>query len=402
MKEHYWRLPEKIDEVLPPAARHLEILRRTVLDTFHTWGYEYIIPPLIEYLDSLLVGTGPDLELQTFKSVDLLSGRLLGVRPDITAQAARIDANSLLNDGPQRLCYAGSVVHANPAGVGQSRNPLLAGAELFGSAATEADAEIVSLMVEVLKAARIEKPIIELGHVGIYRTLVSGLNLNAYDEQSLFDAVQMKSPGEIERALSSLNHNQGIAELLMRLTDQIGGEDILDRARQELAAAPKEILAALDELALLTELIKQNSEEIEIRFDLSELAGYGYHTGIVFAAYSDQFGSSIARGGRYDSIGKAYGRARPATGFDVNLKTLTHSGVAEEGRILAPAMKGLDAVQRAKLGIRIRRLREDGKRVVVVLDPYRGETRAGDQSLNWLNGEWHLGTVRHESTSENG
>ena len=402
MKKHYWRLPEKIDEVLPPAARQLEILRRQVLDIFHSWGYDYILPPLIEYLDSLLAGSSRDLELQTFKSVDLLSGRMLGVRPDITCQAARIDANSIPTQGTQRLCYAGSVMHANPTGVGRTRNPLLAGAELFGSGVIDADAEILNLMVEVLHAAKVAAPIVELGHVGIYRALIADLSLNAIDERELFDAVQMKSPGDIEQSLARIRGDRGRAELLMRLTQQIGDPSVLAGARRDLAGAPAGVAAALDDLEVLLDLIHQNPRGVDIRMDLSELAGYGYHTGIVFAAYSEQFGRSVARGGRYDAIGEVYGRARPATGFDINLKSLAATGLSREPRTRVPTLAGLSQRQRESLNEMVNQLRKQGKRVVTQLGDDAFPLEPGDQTVKWLDGEWHIHEIRHESESDHG
>ena len=335
MKSESWRLPDGVDELLPPRAWELELIRREVLDIFRNRGFDYIEPPLIEYLDALLVAGGRDLDLQTLKAVDQRSGRLLGVRADMTSQAARIDASQLGAEGESRLCYAGPVVHANPQNLMDSRVPIKAGAEIFGAAELEADAEVIGLMVEVLQAAvgknwKASKhrrpmanredpdPVIVLGNMGIYRALTCPLGLDEDTEHSLFAAVQSKSQNDIRALLG----DGGLADLLVALPQLMGRIEDLEGACRQLAGAPAKVGGALDRLRRLVELVKDRCTGVDLRFDLAELAGYGYHNGPVFAAFHGGHGQALARGGRYDGIGAAFGRARPATGFDVNLKRL--------------------------------------------------------------------------------
>lgn len=320
MKSKFWRLPDGVDDLLPPRAWELELVRRKVLDIFHARGFDYIEPPLIEYLEALLVAGGRDLDLQTLKAVDQRSGRLLGVRADLSSQAARIDASRLGTQGVARLCYAGPVVHANPQNLMDSRVPIKAGAEVFGSAELEADAEVIALMVEVLQAEL--APVVVLGNMGIYRALTHPLGLDEDVEHSLFAAVQCKSQNDI-RALVG---EGALADLLVALPQLMGRIEDLESACLELAGAPAEVGRELARLQRLAGLVKDCCAGVDLRFDLAELAGYGYHNGPVFAAFHGGHGQALARGGRYDGIGATFGRARPATGFDVNLKRLLDSG----------------------------------------------------------------------------
>ncbi|NJN51874.1 MAG: ATP phosphoribosyltransferase regulatory subunit [Gammaproteobacteria bacterium] len=327
MSKHAWRLPDGMDEVLPPDAWALEALRRRVLDLFHAWGYEYVMPALVEYLDSLLVGSGNDLELQTFRMVDQRSGRMLGVRADMTSQAARIDAASFGAAGTRRLCYAGTVVHANPAGVLESRLPLLAGAELFGVADVEADAEVIALMVAALACAGVANPVIELGHVGFFRALAASGKLGE-EERALFEALQNKSEPDIDALTRRSGIKGAVRRFLCALPNLMGGDEVLGNARELCAGLPAATLHALDELAQLAAAVRRRCPDVSLRFDLGELTGYGYHTGPVFTAFSPAFGRPVARGGRYDAVGRVFGGARPATGFDVNLKRLPRPAVS--------------------------------------------------------------------------
>ena len=270
---------------------------------------------------------GRDLDLQTLKAVDQRSGRLLGVRADLTSQAARIDARRLDAQDVSRLCYAGPVVHANPQNPTDSRVPIKAGAEIFGSAELEADAEVIALMVEVLQAAEVRGPIargedptpvVVLGNMDIYRALTRPLGLNEDTELSLFAAVQSKSQNDIRALLG----DGGLADLLIALPQLMGRIEDLEAACLELADAPAEVGRELERLQRLVALVKDCCTGVDMRFDLAELAGYGYHNGPVFAAFHGGHGQALARGGRYDGIGAAFGRGRPATGFDVNLKRL--------------------------------------------------------------------------------
>ncbi len=380
--------------MLPPDAWALEQLRRRVLDLFVAWGYQYVEPPLVEFLDSLLVGSGNDLELQTFRMVDQRSGRMLGIRADMTSQAARIDAASLRGDGTRRLCYAGTVVHANPTGVLESRVPLLAGAELFGASDAEADAEVVALMVDALHCAGIDEPVIELGHVGIFRSLAAAADFDRAREQALFHALQRKAKPDLEELLSGAGPRK-IAAAILTLPDLLGDVAVLDRARKAFAGLPAGVLEALDELQGLAQAVAQRCEHVKLRFDLCELTGYGYHTGAVFAAYSENFGRAVARGGRYDGVGVSFGRARPATGFDVDLKRLPRSSDANAGSaVWAPGLRWVPAKRRDALWRAIRERREAGERVIGALSENETPTDDCDREFVWQKDAWRVQTLK--------
>ncbi len=394
MNRHTWRLPDGIDEVLPPDAWALEQLRRRMLDLFVAWGYQYVEPPLVEFLDSLLVGSGNDLELQTFRMVDQRSGRMLGIRADMTSQAARIDAASLRGEGTRRLCYAGTVVHANPTGVLESRVPLLAGAELFGAQDTEADAEVVALMVDTLHCAGIVEPVIELGHVGIFRSLAAAGAFDAALEQAVFQALQRKAKPDLEELLRGTAVPKAVADGILALPDLLGGVDVLDRARAQFAALPATVIDALDELRELAEAVAQRCKQVTLRFDLCELTGYGYHTGAVFAAYSENFGRAVARGGRYDGVGVSFGRARSATGFDVDLKRLPRASVEGNAAVWAPGLRWVPATRRAALWQAIRELRDTGECVIGGLDEHEQAPDSCDREFVWQKSAWRVQTLK--------
>ena len=359
MSNRNWRLPAGVGELLPPDAWALELTRRRVLDVFRTWGFEYIDPPVVEYLDALLVGSGADMDLQTLKALDQKSGRMLGVRADMTAQAVRVDAHSRPEPGVQRLCYAGNVVFANPVSSLDDRVPLKAGAELFGAASLTADAEVIALMLEVLASVGVNKPILVLGHMGIYQQLIGSMGLGEAVQAELFAAVQSKAETDIARILSG----QPQAELLTRLPGLMGERQVLAQARTVLAGSGEAVTAAIDALDELADLLLKAAPEAQLRFDLAELAGYGYHNGPVFSAYHSQAGRALARGGRYDGIGGAFGRARPATGFDVNLNELAGAMETDAAAIWVPWTENADPNREAA----IRRLREQGEAVVIAL-----------------------------------
>ena len=282
-----WRLPDGVEEFLPPVASSLEVLRRRVLDVFRSWGFSYIEPPIIEYLEGLLVGTEylgqeNDLDLQTIKVIDQRSGRLLGIRSDMTAQAIRIDAHSLASseDKIRRLCYAGPVVQANPTGVFDTRVPIKAGAEIFGSASLDADAQVIALMLDVLENVGVEDPVIVLGHMGIYSGLVQPYNLGGEIEKELFKAVQAKSQADIKNLLKEAG-NSSLMENLPLLMGEIRD---LPRSVKALSKAPKPAITAMEELERLASVILSRFPGLKLRFDLAELAGYGYHNGPVFTA----------------------------------------------------------------------------------------------------------------------
>jgi ATP phosphoribosyltransferase regulatory subunit len=339
--DNTWLLPEGIDELLPAQARALEALRRELLDAYAVWGYQLVITPFIEYLDSLLTGTGRDLDLQTFKLTDQLSGRQLGVRADITPQAARIDAHRLRHEAPTRLCYIGSVLRTRAEGLSGSRSPLQIGAELYGHAGVESDVEILSLVMETLRVAGLADIYLDLGHVGIYRVLADAAGLNADQESRLFEALQRKASPEIAALVEAFGVAPEMREMLLALATLNGDEEVLDRARTVLARAPLAVAEAIDYVEQVALQLRRSLPDTPVHFDLAELRAYHYQTGIVFAAFAPGEGQEVARGGRYDQIGEVFGRARPATGFSADLKTLMRLGryapQALDGAVLAPA-----------------------------------------------------------------
>ncbi|MCK4866126.1 MAG: ATP phosphoribosyltransferase regulatory subunit [Gammaproteobacteria bacterium] len=371
-KTDRWLLPEGIEEVLPEQAKRLEQLRRTLLDTYESWGYDLVMPPLIEYLESLLIGTGNDLDLQTFKLTDQLTGRLMGVRADMTPQVARIDAHQLNRETPTRLCYMGTVLHTRTDGFAGSRSPLQVGAELYGHAGIESDVEVISLMLETLAKSGVTSPFVDLGHVGIYRELVKQAGLDKEQEATLFDSLQRKANTEIAEYLKDWKLNSNIASAIAALTDLNGDESVLREAKTVLSKAGKGVLSALDELTNIAELLKKRLPDVEVHYDLAELRGYNYHTGMVFAAYVAGRGQAVALGGRYDDIGEVFGRARPATGFSTDLKTLLslsgHKNNQVAG-IYAPADNDTE-LQKA-----ITELRQQGERVVCALPGQTGSAK---------------------------
>lgn len=367
MTEHKWRLPAGVDQVLAPRARQLEMLRRHVLDVFHSWGFDYVEPPIIEFADSLLVGGDETLDLQTLKVVDQMSGRLLGVRSDMTAQAVRIDAHNQQRNptgAPARLCYAGTVVHAVPFGVHGSRVPLKAGAEIFGVADSSADAEVVALLVDILQRSGMTEPTVVLGHMGIYRALVADLGLDAQLTSALLAAMQSKSETDIVELLPA-----GAArDLLVRLPTLMGGHSVFADARSAIGSQHPKALAALDELERLAGLVDDRCQSLQLRFDLAELAGFGYHNGPLFSAYHPQVGHAVARGGRYDNLGVAFGSTpRAATGFDVNLRPLLDNALAELTAVPEAIWVAPQVAVAARSATEIQRLRAAGHRVVVAL-----------------------------------
>jgi ATP phosphoribosyltransferase regulatory subunit len=309
-----WVLPEYIEDILPAEAKRIERLRRKILDLFFSKDYELVMPPLLEYMDSLLTGTGHDLELRTFKVVDQLSGRMMGVRADITPQVARIDAHLLNRKGVTRLCYCGSVLHTRPQAPGATREPLQIGAEMYGAAGVEADVEMLELLCQALALAGVRQARVDIGHVAVFRAIAHEAKLDAALEAGLFEALQRKDvPAltELSRKLPAKTR-----DALLLLPSLYGGAEILDQAEERLPkiAEVKRALATLRKLA--------DACKFPASFDLAELRGYHYHSGVVFDAYCDGVTGAVARGGRYDEVGKAFGRARPATGFSIDLRSL--------------------------------------------------------------------------------
>jgi ATP phosphoribosyltransferase regulatory subunit len=372
-----WLLPEHIEDVLPAEARVIERLRREILDLFESHGYELVAPPLLEYVESLLSGTGRDMDLATFKLVDQLSGRMMGVRADHTPQVARIDAHLLNRQGVARLCYCGSVLHTVPAGMTKMREPIQIGAELYGYAGLEADVEIVQIMIAALKKAGIARVHIDLGHPSIYRELAREGKRDSEEAEALFHAVQQKdAPAAKERG----------GEAFAALTALNGESDkVIALARKQLPARP-EIAEALDALARLA--AQCAAPGVDISVDLAELGGFNYESGLVFAAFTPGSPDAIARGGRYDEVGASFGRARAATGFTMDLRQLAALAPKSDakGRILAPALDD-PALQDA-----IAQLREAGS-VVVVEMPGTEKNRAELACANRLekkDGKWRV------------
>ncbi|MFT6388747.1 MAG: ATP phosphoribosyltransferase regulatory subunit [Cellvibrionaceae bacterium] len=322
MNVKHWLLPEGVEEILPAEAQSVERLRRDLLDLYFSWGYELVIPPLMEFTDSLLSGVGGDLNLLTLKVTDQLSGQLMGLRADITPQAARIDAHSYVKAGPNRLCYTDHVLHAKPKSPLAIRTPLQAGVELFGEAGLDADIEVISLLLASLEKVAVPTITLDLGHVGICRALLDGLGLSSDQESEYFSLLQKKDVKDIQRwAEKNLELNEAI-QWLAQLPTLCGDISVLNTARNLLSSAPDEVAAAIDELEVIHDIISVRYPEINLYFDLGEWRGYRYHTGLVFAAYSEGKGDAIANGGRYDHIGEVFGRARPATGFGINVTSV--------------------------------------------------------------------------------
>jgi ATP phosphoribosyltransferase regulatory subunit len=312
-----WLLPEFIEDILPAEAMRIEKLRRRLLDLFFEQRYELVMPPLIEYTDSLLTGTGHDLELRTFKVVDQLSGRMMGLRADITPQVARIDAHLLNRKGVTRLCYCGSVLHTRPAVPGATREPIQLGAEMYGEAGVAADLEMLELLCQALELAGARNPRIDIGHVAVFRAIAHAAKVDGEPEAELFEALQRKDVP----ALRSLTRRlpEKMREALLLLPNLYGGAEVLDEAEKRLPRIA-EITQALATLRRLAKACK-----FPASFDLAELRGYHYHSGVVFDAYCDGVTGAVARGGRYDEVGKAFGRARPATGFSIDLRNLPNA-----------------------------------------------------------------------------
>jgi ATP phosphoribosyltransferase regulatory subunit len=359
-----WLLPEAIEDVLPPEAARLESIRRRLLDAFAAHGYELVMPPLLEYVESLLTGSGHDLDLRTFKLVDQLSGRSMGLRADITPQVARIDAHLLNRQGVTRLCYCGNVVHTLPTAFNGTREPLQIGLELYGHAGLEADIEVLRLLALALDTSELRASRIDLSHVGIFRALASAAAMPAEREQELFAALQGKDIPSVRSLVEGVS--EPIRAGLLALPDLYGDRSVLAKASRVLPAIPA-ILSALAELERLADACA----DLPLSFDLADLRGYHYHSGVMFAAYAAGSAAAIALGGRYDEVGKVYGRARAATGFSMDLREMVRlaSGSIVKGAILAPWPDD------DSLHAEAARLRASGERVVLALPGHEGTWR---------------------------
>ncbi len=356
-----WLLPDGIEEMLPEEARNVESLRRRLVDLFRSWGYDYVIPPMVEFVDSLLSGSGEDAELLTFKLTDQLSGKTMGIRADITPQAARMDAHSLQREGINRLCYAGHVMYTRPKSPLASRTPVQVGVELFGESSLSADIEVLSLLIETLQIAGLDKQYIDIGHAGIFKSLAAEAAFTKEDESALFDLLQVKASNEIDGWLKEKVSDQQLADWFRALAGLSGSASILAEAESLFASAPQGVQKALTELKHLAEVVQQRYPQASLFFDLSELRGYHYYTGIIFGAFAPGLGNAIASGGRYDHIGEAFGRARPASGFAADLTAISRIAQLQE-----TAVSGIFAQNSENefLWEKIRELRQAGERVV--------------------------------------
>lgn len=383
-----WLLPEYIEDVLPAEAARIEILRRTLLDLFKVHGYQYVIPPMLEYMESLITGVGHDLGLSTFKVVDQLTGRLMGVRADMTPQAARIDAHLLNHQGVTRLCYAGSVLRTKPDGLAQTREPLQLGAELYGHAGLVSDIEIQRLLIKALHAIGISNVHMDFSHVNVFGSLIEASKIAPQLEQELYAALQSKDQSAVASLARHLDKVTCAA--LISLTELNGDKTILTKAAKLLPAMPtiQEALASLTQVATALQDL-----DVTVSFDLSELRGYHYHSGIVFAAYAQGYKGPLALGGRYDEVGQAFGRARPATGFSLDLRgvvTALPPAVASMA-IFAPAHDNPLAEDKV-LSAKVDALRAEGHVVVQELAGFEANMSElnCDRKLVHYNSGWHV------------
>jgi len=389
-----WILPEGIEEALPDDAFWLESVRRRLIDLYQSWGYQLVMPPFIEYLESLLTGNDNNLDVHTFKLTDQLNGRMMGVRADMTPQVARIDAHRLKREAPNRFCYLGTVLTTRSAGFGGTRSPLQVGAELYGHHGFASDLEIISLLLETLDACGIESIHVDLGHVGVFRAVAEKSGLDKNETEILFDMMQRKAIPEIKAFVAKIDQSPEVTQGLVGLAMLNGGVETLDRARETLAFAGETVLAYIDTLAQLEVRLRQDYPRIKINFDLAELRGFHYETGVVFAAFVPGEGQEIARGGRYDGIGKDFGRARPAVGFSADLKTLRRISTLEleqTGRTVFAPNESDNALKEAVL-----ELRRQGDSVINSLE--KNDTDASVQDCSHrlinINGQWAVEEIK--------
>ncbi len=395
-----WLLPESISDVLPSEARAIEMLRRRLLDLYRTYGYELVMPPLLEHIESLLTGSGRDLAHRTLQLVDQLSGRTLGIRADMTPQVARIDAHLLNRAGIARLCYAGSVLHARPAGLFASREPLQVGAELYGHAGLEADLEVIELMIASLEQAHVGSVRLDLCHAGIVPAILA---LDpALDAGEIYAALQRKdvpdlaeyliaTPAAVDPAASALARSALLA--LPELYGDAAGEGSVITRGRALLPDLEPVRLALDTLERLVESpIWRRYPQVEISVDLADQRGYQYHSGITFAAYVDAIPNAVARGGRYDDIGLDFGRARPATGFSLELRELASLAQAGEPAAAIRAPWSDDPV----LADCIAGLRASGEIVLQTLPGHEHEQLefSCDRELVMQGGSWRLKSLQ--------
>ena len=369
LRSERWMLPDGIEEMLPEQAMRIQSLRRSILDLFRVWGYDYVIPPMVEFIDSLLTGTGDETDLRTCKLTDQLTGKTMGVRADITPQVARIDAHSMQRNGVNRLCYSGHVMHARPRGPLASRLPVQAGVEIFGDDSIDADIEVLSLLASSLIDSGVKDLHIDLAQVTVFRSLVKHASLSDQDEVLLRELVRNRRVAELQGWLDERDLNADIKAAFTALPTFIGGIETLSRARPILSKVI-EFDPIEKDLTLCYHTLVSRFPELSLSIDLSELRGYSYHTGIVFGAYTGSVGHSLASGGRYDKVGECFGRARPATGFVINVSALAKSLASTDENqpsrsdaVFVPA-----AIAKSEGNYQlIKALRQAGRRVVVGL-----------------------------------
>lgn len=380
-----WLLPEHIADVLPSQARRIEELRRELLDMARGYGCELVMPPLLEHLDSLLSGTGLALDLQTFKLVDQLSGRSLGLRADTTPQVARIDAHLLNRAGVTRLCYCGPVLHTRPAGLHATREPLQFGIEIYGHAGLEADLEVQELALDAIARAGLRHSTLDLGDARFVRGVLGDLVLSAQAMDELVSALATKDGAALDAL--SLALPQGVRQGLKTLLTLYGGIEVLSLAREQLPVHPL-ILAALDDLQWLSERLLQTHPETRLGFDLADLTGYAYYSGVRFALYAEGSSDAVLRGGRYDEVGAVFGRRRPAVGFSLDLKALEALSPPTPLRAAVKAPWG----EAAGLRSAVRALRAAGETVVCILPghEHEGDEFDCDRELVQVDTQWVL------------
>jgi ATP phosphoribosyltransferase regulatory subunit len=377
-----WLLPEHIADVLPARARHVERMRRSLLDVAGHYGFELVIPPLLEHLESLLSGTGRELDLRTFKLVDQLSGRTVGIRADSTPQVARIDAHLLNREGVTRLCYCGPLLNTLPSGLHGTREPLQFGAEIFGHGGLEADLEVIDLALDCVRAVGLQDATLDMSDARIVRGVLAGVPVDAAQTSALIDALAAKDGALLGELSSGLPPQvQGALQSLLRL---YGGDEVLDQAEQLL---PKHALiaAALRDLRLLARHVREACPEVRVGFDLCDLGGSAYYSGARFAVYAPGSSDALVRGGRYDEVGAVFGRSRPAVGFSVvDLKELAERLDVDDAVPMIRAPWSEDPALRAA----VRQLRQRGESVVCLLPGHELEGQGCDRELVFDGSNW--------------
>ena len=387
MSQDRWLLPEGIEESLPDESAWLEKYRRELVDMFSTWGYELVITPLIEYLDSLLIGPSDDLDLQTFKLTDQLTGKMMGVRADMTSQVARIDAHMLKRDAPTRFCYLGTVLHTRPGGRDLTRSPLQVGAELYGHAGLDSDVEVICLMLEALKLVGIENILLDLGHVGIFTNLVEQAGFSEAQQKQLQFLLQQKALPEYEHFLAGCSLDKNWQNIFTSLIDLSGLVEVIASTKELLKNCGSNVIENIEYVEDLSNLVSNRYPNIQLHYDFAALSGYHYQNGAVFAAYISGQGGEIARGGRYDMIGEVFGRSRPATGFSMDLKALAKISSKESAIVQGIYASNDDD---PSLQEKIKQLRAQGERVICELTGQQGKAQdlACNRILVQHNQQW--------------